>query len=167
MFRYFSTIIIGSLFSFFCLTLPAMGEFYRYTDKDGVSHFTDNLSDVPIEQRKKMERLKEVKKNKPVEANILSEEVNNTKQPDIKDVEAINDRIKALNIKKKELDKKFEDLSKKQQALIEDKNKAKTVEDMNSIEERTTVLNEQIAAYENERLAYEKERQAIAASADD
>jgi hypothetical protein len=36
-------------------------EVYKYTDKDGIVHFTDDLSDVPVEQRTKVEAYQERK----------------------------------------------------------------------------------------------------------
>jgi hypothetical protein len=33
------------------MCIPAFGEYYQYTDKDGEAHFTDELSEVPAAQR--------------------------------------------------------------------------------------------------------------------
>ena len=38
---------------------PALGEFYKYRDSNGVLRFTDNLAEVPLNQRPKAQSYKE------------------------------------------------------------------------------------------------------------
>lgn len=37
-------------------SIPAKGEIYKYIDKDGVVHYTDNLATIPPEYRKELDR---------------------------------------------------------------------------------------------------------------
>lgn len=41
------------------LAVPAHGEFYKYRDENGVMRFTDNLVEVPVDQRPGVGRYKE------------------------------------------------------------------------------------------------------------
>jgi len=43
----------------------ALADFYRYVDKNGVRRFTDNLSEVPEDQRPKVHRYSEQEASKP------------------------------------------------------------------------------------------------------
>ena len=44
-----------------CLAVPAFGKYYQYTDANGVLRFTDNLADVPKDQRPNVKTYKSVK----------------------------------------------------------------------------------------------------------
>ena len=60
-----SIIIIFLLASFGLLASPwapsAEAEFYKYTDKKGVVHFTDRLESIPSEYRNQIKEYKEIK----------------------------------------------------------------------------------------------------------
>jgi hypothetical protein len=49
----------------FCLALasPAFAGLYKWTDKEGKIHFSDNLSEVPLDQRNK-KHIKKMKSSK-------------------------------------------------------------------------------------------------------
>ena len=54
---------------------PAQGSFYRYVDRDGIVHFTDNLDSIPEEYRNQIKIYKEeaTPKPTPLEAGVTEE----------------------------------------------------------------------------------------------
>ncbi|UCG79642.1 MAG: DUF4124 domain-containing protein, partial [Desulfobacterales bacterium] len=53
--------IVLCLVLVFALVIPREcgSEVYKYTDKDGIIHFTDDLTEVPVEQRTEVEAYQE------------------------------------------------------------------------------------------------------------
>jgi hypothetical protein len=50
------------LIVFAFISMPALAEYYQYTDKNGNISFTDNISDVPPDQRTNAKSFKSVQK---------------------------------------------------------------------------------------------------------
>lgn len=46
--------IILAIFLILLSAIPAICEYYEYVDKNGVKYFTDNIAEVPENQRKKI-----------------------------------------------------------------------------------------------------------------
>ena len=63
------------LTGFFMLAaaMPSSAEIYKYRDADGVLRFTDNLQEVPKDQRKQVEQYQEIKTKKEPEAAPVQE----------------------------------------------------------------------------------------------
>ena len=51
--------LIGLCLAVLLLANPVLGEFYKYRDRNGVLRFTDNLADVPVDQRPDAQSYKE------------------------------------------------------------------------------------------------------------
>jgi hypothetical protein len=61
MFKFIRILLVAGIIG--CLTLPAFGKYYQYTDTKGVLRFTDDLANVPKGQRPNMKTYKSVKGN--------------------------------------------------------------------------------------------------------
>lgn len=172
MLQYLSTIAAGLLFALFCIAGNVQGEYYKYKDSDGVVHFTDNLDDVPREQREDIQMFEGVKKTvaDPLSREKVSEEtekrVSGEGQDSLNDeINRLNTRIRALTAWKVKLDNTYNDLAKRQTALAGERKKARTKEEIQAVNQKATALNTEIDAYEKDRMAYEKERSAVAKKA--
>jgi len=102
------------IFIVFCLYLfssPIVSaQYYQYTDKNGVKHFTDTLSDVPQDQRPGM--------------NIFPTSTSSPekKAPPKEPEETVDTlTLESLMIQKKTLDKEYEDIMKQKAILLEQK----------------------------------------------
>ena len=61
--------------------MPAAAQFYKYVDKDGNIHFTDDINQVPPEQRAKIRSYEESESNPEAgEATPQAEEPQNEEQ---------------------------------------------------------------------------------------
>ncbi|MBI5238096.1 MAG: DUF4124 domain-containing protein [Deltaproteobacteria bacterium] len=56
------TLMFATASAFLLLSGPAFGDLYRWTDKEGVVHITDDLQKVPLEHRGKVEPYKTEKR---------------------------------------------------------------------------------------------------------
>ncbi|RLC05034.1 MAG: hypothetical protein DRH34_03100 [Deltaproteobacteria bacterium] len=111
-------------------------EYYHYIDKDGIKHYTDDISEIPEDQRPKLSIHKSIqtpaKKEAPPENPAISPE--------------------SLVIKKDELDNEYEALVKKREAL----NKEKKSIGEKKYNEIATQLNIEIKQYQKKSQSYEK-----------
>lgn len=111
-------------------------EYYQYIDQNGVRHFTDNILEVPENQRKKLKvhqsiDSKSAEPAAPAKKQITPEE---------------------LIVKKDELDRLHDDLMKKRDELNQQKEKIGD----KRYNERATALNKEIKAYQAKSKAYEE-----------
>lgn len=113
-------------FSILLVLPPAYAEIYKYKDPSGVTIFTDNLADVPPDQREDVQRFKEIKSPEvsvQVQENKVSESSSQNADagtPDGKEEENIGE-LQALNAEKAELDQVYEDLVRRRQAMKKEK----------------------------------------------
>ena len=133
---------------------PALGEFYRYVDKSGHVKYTDDLSQVPEEQRPKAKAYiesKGIQEEKTDDSVIVEEEpVQSSRQQ--------FDLVKSrLDKEKLELEKEYEGMMKEQKALSEEKKTAKTRIQIQKHNKKALKFNETVAAYEKKKKALDDE----------
>lgn len=115
-------------------------EYYQFIDKTGIKHFTDNISEIPEDQRSGLGIHQSIRSPEKIEPN--RQEPENTK-PVITPESLMN--------KKKELDREYEILVKKTELLTEQK-KTIGVEKYNEL---VMQLNSEIQEHQGKKDAYE------------
>ena len=141
------TLIFTAIIVMVCGTASA--EFYRYVDKQGNVLYTDDLSKVPIEQRKTLAPYQ----NSPgtrVPAQITPE---NQGQPATEASGAEKER-RQLEQQEKALNQEYEQLTKERDALDKDKDNAVTPDQVKTYNQRIADFNERIKGYEKKHAAH-------------
>lgn len=118
----------------FIFTTPVRCEYYQYVDQKGVKHFTDNISQIPEDQRK----------NLNIYQSIKSPEKEPAAEPDNKMT------AESLTIQRAELDKKYNDLIAKKQKLEDQKKEINETR----YNELVNELNREIRQYQIENDTY-------------
>ncbi|MBC8443716.1 MAG: DUF4124 domain-containing protein [Deltaproteobacteria bacterium] len=129
-------------------SMPASGEFYKYVDDSGNVKFTDDLTQVPIDQRPKAKTYIE-SKGAPEEKADDSETVKKEADQNIR--KEMDLRKVQLDREKAALDKEYETIMKEQKALSEEQKKAKTRVQVIKFNKKTVTFNENAAQYEKKR----------------
>jgi hypothetical protein len=165
-----------TLLALICLWLPcqASAEFYRYTDKNGVVHFTDDLAQVPEDQRPDVRRYSEPddlltpqqRAQKARQKAVRLQEAATASVKKKVKKEAIlktNDRsvVARLNKIKAALDEEHAGLVKEKETLVNEKDTLMTPANVRAYQSKATRLNERIAAYEERRKAFQEEVDAF------
>lgn len=137
------------LISFLLFSVSASAEFYKYTDADGNVRFTDDINQVPEEQRSKIrsyvESQSEAVPEQEATQEIPEESEQQTNFPDLSEddakqgsIEELKSRIDAI---KQEIDQEYAALLKEKEQLAEDKNKVKTRAQVESYNKRIESYN--------------------------
>ncbi len=116
-------------------------EYYHYVDKDGIKHYTDDLSEVPKAQRPDLNIYQGVQ---------TSPEKKPSEEKQIENKDTIT--LKSLELKKDELVNEYNALVKRNKTLTEQKKTFKA-EEYNKL---AAQLNMEIKQYEEKKEAYEK-----------
>ena len=116
-------------------------EYYQFIDKNGINHFTDNISEVPEDQRSGLAIHQSIRSPEKIEPN--RQEPENT---------TLVMTSEFLMNKKNELDTGYEVLVKKKERLTEQE-KTIGVEKYN---EQVMQLNSEIKEYQEKRDTYER-----------
>ena len=145
--------------------MPCAGlaEFYRYKDANGVWVYTDNLMEVPDDQRPKKyegvndglteEQKARKKAEKDTKAAVRKEKRTNFP----KTVSSNTDKAYAdLKAEENAMEEMGKDLQAQQNALLRLRASAKTPEDKDAINLKMLDLNKKIRKYEEKRQAYIK-----------
>jgi hypothetical protein len=142
--------------------LQAGAEFYRYTDENGVLRFTDNLQEVPPDQRPQLKKYKEAeddmtpaqraaKRQREAEAARQAQ----TRRQQQKKSGAVDDiRIDSpqdFERVKTDLDDEYEWLMRKKAELEAERETLETPEDVNIYQSKVRELNEEIQQFEERR----------------
>lgn len=122
-------------------------EYYRYYDRNGNLSFTDNLGDVPPEQREKVTRYREINSQK-----IETEPEINAPEKNIKQ---LDQQIGAVKQLKQDLDSQYETLAKKRDNLQALKDTPKTKEEDLAYRQQVEAFNREINEYEQKRIEYD------------
>lgn len=116
-------------------------EYYHYVDKNGVKHYTDDISNIPENLRPDLSEYQSIQS--PNKKKIIEKKPMDPK-----------DRITPdfLKIKKSEIDHEYKTLVKKNRALSEQKNEL----DEKEYNVLATQLNIEIEQYQKKKDLYEK-----------
>lgn len=150
---------IWVLAAWFCLVSPVLAQYYQYTDENGTVYFTDNLVEVPVDQRKDLKTYES--------ENSISDSETIRKTPadlpeDLRDPEKempearVISTMQQLNKEKEILDHMYEQLVTRKQALKKEKASASTAAQETAVQKKINTLNQDIADFENRRQAFEK-----------
>ncbi len=139
-----ATSIVMALLLVFAFCRFASAEFYRYVDKHGNVIYTDDINQIPADQRDKAASYEESYGN---EEPAVPE-----KAEDMSDKKAVPDAMEAERQKlleqKKTLDKEFEDLKKQRTELDEAKTKAVTSEQRKTYNQQIIEFNTRAKAHQ-------------------
>ncbi len=141
-------------------------EMYKYRDAQGNVRYTDNLAQIPEDQRPQALTMETVES-----VDTTADEDPNANQADTRDpgdsqgsdeVVVDDETIAALNARKKELDDEFSGLMAEKYVLLQEKQKldslaGRDVEARQAYEGKVTDLNHRIADYATRRDAFQKE----------
>ncbi|MCP3951716.1 MAG: DUF4124 domain-containing protein [Desulfobacterales bacterium] len=163
--------LIGLCLAVLLFANPALGEFYKYRDSSGVLRFTDNLAQVPLNQRPGAKSYKEADDYlTPYQKQARAEKTRREAEMEAKKkeegtFESVQQKRMELNSTRTELDKEYGELMREKKALKKAKAESSTPEERAAYKKRVNALNERIIAYEGRRDQYEKDIKDVNARA--
>jgi chromosome segregation ATPase len=144
-------------------SISASAEYYRYIDKDGNVHYTDDLTAVPENQRTDINEYNEIQSNvgdhqKDEEKAKTTETLIEEKQSETKqDAYDFSEIKKKLDRKKEQLEKEYKALMDEKKQFQEDKNKLKTRTAARKYNNAVLKLNEKIEDYQKRKTEFDAE----------
>jgi hypothetical protein len=188
--------LLFALLFLICMLLPSsvLAEYYQYRDQNGVLRFTDNLADVPEDQRQQIKSYTESEVFVMTEEESLEylqdtsvqeetgEDMEGAYQSeengeDMDDADQSEEtetgrddslaQLKKLNQMKAALDEEFAELMEEKQVLLQykDSKKNMSIKEAKAYQKKVTLLNQRITDFEERRQAYKKEADAFNAQA--
>jgi len=136
------------------LPIPACAEYYKYKDANGVTRFTDNLMDVPEDQRDKLKSYKEV--ITPEEKPQISESAQKAAA-----LKSRNSRIEQMNTERDVLAQTFDDLESERKAILESAPDPQDQKAYEAHRQRIEAYNEKIKTYEEKRKLFQEKIDAF------
>jgi Domain of unknown function (DUF4124) len=145
--------------SLLLFSMSASAEYYRYIDKDGNVHYTDDLTNVPEKQRTDIHEYNgfqgdpydQQKDEKPPPL-IEKEQVKN--EPDIDDFSEIKKR---LDQEKEKLGEEYRALMEEKKEIAKDKNKYRSKSRAKKYNKIILEFNEKIEDYEGRKKLFNEE----------
>ena len=153
----FIKLFICLIIIFFSTTVSA--EFYKYVDKNGNTHFTDDFNKVPEDQRAGLKGYDDATSDSDtdvVEKKVVKEKKVKNDNENMKNLEKFHER---LNNTRLQLVKEHEEIRKEREQNIEDRKNAETTEDAGKVNERIKNLNKRADELKKKLDAFEAERQ--------
>lgn len=150
--------------------LVAYAEFYRYKDAQGVMRYTDNLAEVPEDQRPQVTTYQEVRTPPPAPPPAGERQAEGSTPADDAPIEtfAVDPAtLERLDATKKALDQEYAELMDSKQKLLKEKEEklkglaARDVTARKDYEDRVKALNDRIQDYEKRREAFVQESSAL------
>ncbi|MCF8035350.1 MAG: DUF4124 domain-containing protein [Desulfobacteraceae bacterium] len=160
------------------LVFAAQGhaELYQYTDSDGVTHFTDDSSEVPEKYRQDMESRPEIE-SMPVQGQDGKDsDFDKKKAPDESGAEKVSgdekkaadltEKAESLSAKHKELTKEYEQIKEKREKMVNNPpEESASDEQKYEYSQKVRELNKRIESYKEKAEAYEKKVESFNAEA--
>jgi len=136
------------------VSVPVCAEFYKYRDANGVLRFTDNLMEVPEDQRENLKSYKE---------SVTTEE-----KPQISEstkkaaaLKNRNSRIEQMNGEREALAQTFSDLETERKTILDSAPDPQDQEAYEAHRQRISTFNEKIKAYEEKRKQFQEKIDAF------
>jgi len=146
----------------FCLlfTVSASAEFYKYYDKDGGVHFTDDFNKVPPDQRAAVKGYEEIittaeEENKPaVTEPQAAADQGKSDAADKKGNYDLSSKIKELDKRKTQLADEYEGLMKENAAIVKMRKEIKTPAEAKKYNDTVRALNAKLKEHDKKRKAF-------------
>lgn len=162
---FYRTLLMAGVFLFFCQPLSA--QIYRYTDENGIVHYTDNILNIPKAQRAGVpfdpgSAGADSPKSAETEKNPLPKQEEKTALPVLpvtEDAQPSDPQAQVIRIQnlKKSLDDEYAQLVRDQLSLAEEKKTLKNNTEVQAYNERAKQINARVDEYEKKRAQFEKE----------
>ena len=151
------------LISIVLFSMSASAEYYRYVDKDGNVHYTDDLTSVPENQRTDIneytgfqdgsnDQAKDEQKEETPQPLLEKEQVKN--KPDMDKFSEIK---KQLDQKKEKLDEEYKALMEEREDIEKNKNKYRSKSQTKKYNKAILEFNGKIEDYEKRKNLFNKE----------
>lgn len=142
---------------------PATGlaEYYKYRDSNGIIRFTDNLAEVPPDQRGDAQRYEEFVTSPDEKKPVVTPAAKSAPKDRSGSANRTTASVNQLNARRQTLDSQYRGLLDEKRALETERARVKTRREVESYNRRVQTLNEKIAAYEKRRAAFEKQTEAL------
>lgn len=144
-----------------CLCGPVSAEFYKYTDQDGNIRFTDDLSNVPQDQRPDVKSYEEFESTQPPAAPEKKEETGQgslEQEPETeKSLDAQGEQIRE---KHDQLEIEYQAIMKVKARLEAEAKEQKTADETVQYNQKILELNKNISQYDQKRKALNAEIEA-------
>jgi hypothetical protein len=147
----------------------ASAEFYRYVDKEGKVLFTDNLANVPEDQRPAVDQFDdfypESTPENETEATLPEGDLEQSEETDVKETaEALQEDLEVwaqrLNETGVKLRKEYESLMQRKEELDKPIDAGLSLPERKALAEEKRAFNKQIEDYEKRRQAFDEEAEA-------
>ena len=151
------------LLSMVLFSMSASAEYYRYLDKNGNVHYTDDLTNVPEDQRTNINEYtgfqngsndQEKDEQKAEESKPLIENEEGKNKPDINDFSEIKKR---LDQEKEKLDEEYRALMEEKNEIEKNKNKYRSKSQAKKYNKVILEFNEKIGDYERRKDVFNEE----------
>lgn len=151
------------LISIVLFSMSASAGYYRYVDKDGNVHYTDDLTSVPENQRTDIneytgfqdgssDQEKDVQKEETPEPLLEKEQVKNKS-----DMDKFSEIKKQLDQKKEKLDEEYKALMEERKDIEKNKNKYRSKSQTKKYNKAILEFNGKIEDYERRKNLFNKE----------
>jgi len=160
-----------------CIWLPAAAsaEYYKYRDQNGVLRYTDNLADIPEDQRPKMETRIQTENYSPPPEPVQTKPEDKGRQEKIREFnqkmenqrQAVSREMQSgsagenLQRIKNSLDQEYAQLMKEKEAMLQLRARVKSVAEGKVYKEKVTVFNKKLADFEARRQAFMEQAAAF------
>ena len=151
------------LLSMVLFSMSASAEYYRYLDKNGNVHFTDDLTNVPEDQRTNINEYtgfqggsndQEKDEQKAEESKSIIEKEEGKNKADINEFSEIKKR---LDQEKEKLDEEYRTLMEEKNEIEKNKNKYRSKSQAKKYNKVILEFNEKIEDYEKRKNLFNEE----------